>query len=143
MCAACSHRSLDHFLHLPIRRVITLEICGFVLLAILSWCDELFRVSDVIFGGQTAGDWHEAVLETLIIFCVAVPLIIFQYRLLISFKSHASFLHICAWCKRIELEGEWLELEHFFNRRSQAKLTHGICGDCARSILDKDVVGRN
>jgi hypothetical protein len=43
---------------------------------------------------------------------------------------------VCSWCKRVEIAGEWFEVEdaigrlRFFERRDMPRLSHGICRDC-------------
>lgn len=41
-----------------------------------------------------------------------------------------SLLSVCAWCRRIREEGEWLPLERYIEKRN-LRLTHGICPECA------------
>lgn len=42
----------------------------------------------------------------------------------------------CSWCKRIEVDGAWLEVEEavrrleLFHEPLLPQITHGICGDC-------------
>lgn len=48
----------------------------------------------------------------------------------------SEFLQICGWCKRINLDGEWVETEEavkrldLFGAEKLPRLTHGICPDC-------------
>lgn len=47
----------------------------------------------------------------------------------------------CGWCNRLEVEGEWLEIEEalpklgVMEQRSPATLTHGMCDDCLERML--------
>jgi len=49
-------------------------------------------------------------------------------------------LIVCSWCKRINLSGNWLEVElavsqmELFNLTRLPRLTHGICADCAKQV---------
>jgi hypothetical protein len=53
---------------------------------------------------------------------------------------------MCAWCKKVHVEGEWLEVEdavaklHLFQEPVVPELTHGICGSC-RAQVESQVVG--
>ena len=42
-------------------------------------------------------------------------------------------LHVCAWCKKIQDEGDWITLEDFAERRTRSDLTHGICPSCGHN----------
>lgn len=47
-----------------------------------------------------------------------------------------EFLRVCAWCKKVELEGTWVEVEaaidtlKLFERENLPRLTHGVCPEC-------------
>jgi hypothetical protein len=46
----------------------------------------------------------------------------------------------CSWCKRIEVDGAWLEVEEavrrleLFHEPLLPQITHGICGDCLETF---------
>jgi hypothetical protein len=52
-----------------------------------------------------------------------------------SEHTHA-FLRICGWCKKVYVDGTWMEIEEavdrlqFFERSKLPTLTHGICDRC-------------
>ena len=47
-----------------------------------------------------------------------------------------QMLSVCAWCKRIhDAEDGWISMEHHLGKHSGTGLTHGICPDCARTVL--------
>ena len=51
-----------------------------------------------------------------------------------------DFVRMCAWCKRVELGGEWADVEkalgqlRIFERHDVPSVTHGICPDCLDSM---------
>jgi len=52
-------------------------------------------------------------------------------------RTLEGLLPICAWCKRIrddEHGGEWIGIEQYLTRKTQAEFTHGICGKCMSQI---------
>jgi GAF domain-containing protein len=50
-----------------------------------------------------------------------------------------TLLPICAWCKRIrdEEEGSWWKVETYLAAHMSTEVTHGICPDCAASVLEQ------
>lgn len=57
-----------------------------------------------------------------------------------------GILPVCAECKKVREDGgEWITLEHFISRHTEAELSHGMCPDCitrlypeiAQRILEK------
>ncbi|MGV7229329.1 MAG: hypothetical protein ACQ9IQ_11775 [Nitrospirales bacterium] len=47
-----------------------------------------------------------------------------------------EYLSMCSWCKRIDVAGNWLDVEvavkqlELFNETSLPQITHSICNDC-------------
>ena len=44
-----------------------------------------------------------------------------------------SLLNVCAWCKKIQDDGDWITLEDFAERRTRSEMTHGICPSCGNN----------
>ncbi len=53
-----------------------------------------------------------------------------------------ALVRLCSWCKRMEHEAEWVDLKteavqpRIFARSIPPQVTHGICGDCSRQMLE-------
>ena len=45
-------------------------------------------------------------------------------------RALAELLPICAHCKAIREEGEWVDLERYVSDRTEATFTHGVCPTC-------------
>lgn len=52
-----------------------------------------------------------------------------------------AMLSICAWCKGIRHEGEWISLEKYVQRRTRSGLSHGICPRCTDEHFPEGDVG--
>jgi hypothetical protein len=54
-----------------------------------------------------------------------------------------SLVTLCAWCRRIEVGVRWLEVEEgirelrLFDVEKVPRITHGICPDCHRMMMDE------
>jgi hypothetical protein len=46
-----------------------------------------------------------------------------------------SFLHVCAWCRKIEYNDRWLSLEAHFEQKTGGTVSHGICPECSKQVL--------
>lgn len=52
-----------------------------------------------------------------------------------------GLLPICAWCRRVRDDaGYWRELEQFVEESAGARISHGICPECAAG-MDRDADG--
>ena len=56
-----------------------------------------------------------------------------------------GILPICASCKKIRLEGadpkiqnNWIQIESYISKRSEARFSHGICPQCMEKILAEE-----
>lgn len=54
-------------------------------------------------------------------------------------KRLSGLLRICAYCKSIEHEKEWVQLEDYLATNSDARLTHCICPSCMEKQLQGDI----
>ncbi|OYT72917.1 MAG: hypothetical protein CFK52_03720 [Chloracidobacterium sp. CP2_5A] len=46
-----------------------------------------------------------------------------------------ALITICAWSKKVKLDGEWVTFEEFLARRFGAQISHGMTREAARAIL--------
>ncbi len=57
-------------------------------------------------------------------------------------SAHSNeFVYVCAWCKRVDVGGEWVEVEEavarleLFDRPVLPQLSHGICRSCYAEMI--------
>ncbi len=59
-------------------------------------------------------------------------------RLLDDYE-HGRFLMICAWCRRVEIDGEWVRTPRVaLAAIDWSSVSHGLCPDCAETALKAD-----
>jgi len=114
----------------PGSQVVWLELVGFVVIIALSWANELAGLPRLLLGGAQQTDWRESVVETLVVVVVAVPVIMFTRRIVSRLHYLEGFLRICAWCKRLNRDDEWIPVEEFFQRGFETMTSHAICSEC-------------
>ena len=73
---------------------------------------------------------REAVLETLVVLLVAVPILIHTRRVVSRPFYFEGFLRVCAWCKNVENHGDWIPVGEFFEKRFETPASHGMCPAC-------------
>lgn len=112
------------------RTVLWFEVAAFSLLILLSWADEIVGVPALLFGGPHQPDYREAILETIIIVAVAIPIVLRTRRVVARLFHLENFLRVCAWCQRVDHEGAWVPIAEFFQQRFDATTSHGICPGC-------------
>ena len=45
-------------------------------------------------------------------------------------KYLEGLLHMCVFCKRIRVNGDWFEIERYISENSGAEFSHGLCPEC-------------
>jgi hypothetical protein len=107
-----------------------LELLGFALIIALSWANELAGLTRLLLGGEQQNDWRESVIETIVVIMVAVPVVVRTKRIVSRLHYLERFLRICAWCKKLNRDDEWIPVEEFFERGFETTTSHGMCPDC-------------
>lgn len=111
-------------------RIYYYQAAGFLGLITLSWLNELIHLPRLLFGSETATNWHEAALETLALLTVWLATALLTRRITRHLHYVEGLLRICAWCRRVHLNGEWLTLEAYVKRGFKVDTSHGMCPEC-------------
>ncbi len=114
------------------------EAVGFIILFFVTWLDEGVILPYHWLGSWFGpGTWDEAALESVAIALVGFSVIAYTSCLLSKLHYLESLLRVCAWCRKLELNGKWVPMEEFLDKAGDIKCSHGICIDCAsRMQLD-------
>lgn len=113
-----------------VSRLLWYEAIGFLAIIVLSWVNELSDLPYLVGGVPYVPNWRESALETTIVLLAAIPVMIFTRRLVSRLYYLEGFLRVCAWCKKLEHDDEWITLEDFFARKFQTETSHGMCQAC-------------
>lgn len=116
------------------RRLLLYEAIGFMILIVVSWLDELIDLPTLLFGNPPGHNWHEAALETAVIVAAGVPTFILSRRLAKRLVYLEGFMRVCAWCRKIGVQDEWVSMEAFFQHEMKTSTSHGMCPDCFNKL---------
>ena len=117
-----------------VSRILVYEGIGFLVIIILSWIDVLTNLPRSIGAFHFTYSWQESVLETLTVLLVAIPVMILTRRIVSRLYYLEGFLRVCAWCKKLDHNGEWIPVPEFFERKFQTETSHGICPACGDDL---------
>ena len=121
----------------PVSRILWYEGIGFLAIIALSWLNELSDLPHVVSGVKYIPNRWESALETPIVLLVAIPVMILSKRLISRLHYLEGCLRVCAWCKKLDHDSEWMPLEKFFEKQFQTKTSHGMCPACMAEIKAK------
>lgn len=120
-----------------ISKVLWYQGIGFFIIIAFSWIDEILNLSTNAITAETVFNWRECVVETLVVIAVALPVMLLTRRLLVRLYYLEGFLRVCAWCKKLENNNEWIPIETFFKETFKTESSHGICPECFEQTQQK------
>jgi hypothetical protein len=81
--------------------ILWVEAGGFLVVIVMSWLTELFRIPHYLFNEPFIPNWHRAVLRTLVIVGIWLWVFWITRRLLKRLHHLEEFLRICSWCRKV------------------------------------------
>jgi hypothetical protein len=112
-------------------KILLYQSAGFLAIIALSYLDDWLGLSSLVFGDHPLlPEFHQSSLEMLLILAVWYLVAASTRRVLDRMRELEDFLKVCAWCRRIEHQGEWISLESFLKLGFDTTTTHGICPNC-------------
>jgi hypothetical protein len=118
------------------RYTLALEAAGFLLIIAIIWLDEILDLPRLLLGAAaTPVRPGEGLLESVLTLGVGTAVVSITYRAFRRIEYLQSLVVICAWCRRVRSDDEWLAVEQFLERQHHSHTTHGICDSCASGIL--------
>ena len=115
-------------------RIILCESLGFLLVIVLIWLDEILDLPHLIFGAAvTPINYKESIFETFMILILAGLIIFLTLELLKRIKILEGILPICSFCRKIRINGEWIVLDSYVRKHSEADFSHSVCPSCMKT----------
>jgi hypothetical protein len=117
------------------QRVLWYECIGFGMLIMLSWVGGAQHWAEYLFGGKLqAGNWRDSAMETVLILCIWGVVFGLTKKLVNHLHYLEGFIRVCAWCRKVGYEDNWVKLEHYFAEGFHIQTTHGMCPECLRQL---------
>jgi hypothetical protein len=109
----------------------------FIIVTLVLWLDEFVDMPYLLLGApETPYRPQEYIIETASILVLALVVITITLILLRRSRRLERFLRVCAWCRKVWVDDEWVSFEEYALKRHSLKSSHGICEECVAS-LDK------
>jgi hypothetical protein len=119
------------------------QTLGFLIVVVLTWSDAIFDLAHVILGlPHRELDINRTAVTTAVLVLLWM-FSAYKIYLVVSRLSYLeSFLHVCAWCRKIEYNDRWLSLEAHFEQKTGGQVSHGICPECSEKVKRRVQAGR-
>jgi hypothetical protein len=112
-------------------KILSYQSFGFLAIIALCWLNSLIGLPSLILEERWGvTDFKGPILQMLLILAVWLLVSSSTRRNLERLQYLEQFLHVCAWCHRIDSRNEWMPMEKFLAQGLDTTATHGICPDC-------------
>ena len=112
-------------------KVFSYQSFGFLAIIALCWLNSLLGLPALVLEDRIGvSDFKSPVLQMLLILTVWLLVSLSTRRALERLRQLEQFLHVCAWCRRIDCKEEWISMERFLEQGLDATASHGICPEC-------------
>ncbi len=116
--------------------VIGLELFGGLLIVMAVWVDELVSFHHFLLAPfNLPKEFEELVVETFLALIGLVVMLAATTVLYSRIRKLESFIVMCAWCRKIKLDNEWISVEDYLARQNKQETSHGICPICAEEQI--------
>jgi hypothetical protein len=114
--------------------ILAVEVFGFASVIAVLWLDEYVDIPFRLLGAlKTPSRPQEFWLEALSVLLVAVAVIVATLWVFRRLRVFESFIHVCAWCRKVNLGDDWISFEQYLRRTHDVHSTHSICPECRAS----------
>jgi hypothetical protein len=118
-------------LHTYEKVILALELFGFVAVLLILWLDEFVDVPYLYFGApKTPPRPQEYWFETGSVLLLGSVVLISSFWIFRRLRYLEQFVRVCAWCRNVFVNEEWISFEQFMKTRYDVQSTHGICPAC-------------
>lgn len=109
---------------------------AFLTVIVLTWCEEAFYfLHELLTQVEREPNFMDAAITTAVIVLVWGASGFGIYRLVARLNYLERFLHVCAWCSKVNQGGRWVTFEAHFTSKDGNAVTHGICPECSQKAL--------
>jgi hypothetical protein len=112
-------------------KILSYQSFGFLAIIALCWLNSLLGLPSLILEERWGvTDFKSPLLQMLLILAVWLLVSASTRRNLERLNYLEQFLHVCAWCHRIDAKSEWISMERFLEKGLCTTTSHGICPEC-------------
>jgi hypothetical protein len=116
--------------------IILAEILLFSIIIPIMWLDEYIDLRPFFPGVSLSDRSQEYIIETSLILIIAVAVIATTLFVLRKIRRIEHFLRVCAWCRKVWVDGKWVSFEDYALRQHSLRSSHGICEECLMGLKE-------
>jgi len=121
-------RSHQHTSYLP--PILTLAVAGFLGLIAVFALDEYWDLPARSFGAVLKPMRpYEFSIKVIVVLCLFITVLGVLREAILRIKRLSHMLTLCAWCRRVSIDGEWISIDQFLQQRKNTTSSVGLCAD--------------
>lgn len=115
---------------------LSVEAVGFGLLLVLLLADEIVDLPHLFLGApRTPVRISELLIEVGATLIMGGAVIVASWRVNQRIAYMESLILICGACRRVSVDGRWIAVEEYIQRRRDRQTTHGVCPACYDQVM--------
>lgn len=121
-----------------LNRVVIWQMIGYVVLLCVIMGNELLDFPHALFGSpRTPVNITEMIFEASVIVVLGTVCVRNSSKQIERIRFLEGILPLCSVCKKIRSDSDWLTIEDYMSRNSEAMFSHGLCPECATHLMDQ------
>jgi hypothetical protein len=119
--------------------IITLAVAGFLGLIVVFALDEYWDLPARSFGAMLKPIRpHEFSIKVVAVLCLFITVLGVTREAILRIQRLSNMLTMCAWCRRVSVDGEWISIDQFLQQRKNTTSSIGLCPDCyGKKVTEK------
>jgi hypothetical protein len=118
-----------HTSYLP--PIVTLAVAGFVGLIVIFALDSYWDLPARSFGAMLKPIRpYEFSIKVVAALCLFITVLGVLREAIVRIQRLSHMLTMCAWCRRVSVNGEWISIDQFLQQRKNTTSSVGLCPDC-------------
>ena len=111
--------------------IITLAVAGFIGLIVIFALDEYWDLPARSFGAMLKPIRpYEFSIKVVAALCLFITVLGVLREAILRIQRLSHMLTMCAWCRRVSVNGEWISIDQFLQQRKNTTSAVGLCPDC-------------
>jgi hypothetical protein len=118
--------------------IIAIEAGLFFIFLTVIWLDAFFDLPYILFGMPPSPHrLHEYLFLSGLILFVAIAVLVITIIILERVQRLEECLRVCAWCRKVWMDGKWVSFEEYMLDKNFLRSSHGICEECVYKLEKK------
>jgi hypothetical protein len=107
------------------------QLFGFIAVIAVLWLDEYVDLPFRFLGAaKTPSRPQEFYLEAPMVLIVAIGVVVATLWVFQRLRLFENYVQVCAWCRKVNVNNEWVSFEQYLKREYDVHSTHDICPEC-------------